>query len=105
MNKNKILKILDLVCYSLTIVGALLVVIFEFVGNFNILKFGVIFFTVSLFLLTALQICRLIFSYKLTKENNSYLFLEKKEKVLISLKLIFFVIAFCWMIFILINFN
>lgn len=63
MSKKDILKILDVVCYIITLFGAVLVVIFEFNLNILLLKASTMLFAVGLFLLLVFSILKVVFAF------------------------------------------
>lgn len=104
MSKKDVLKILDLLCYVIVIMGTILIVIFEFTGVFLALKSSVILFTFATVSLIALNICRFVFSI-LSKDRHDDFYLEKKSKIFLIIKIVLFLALLIWLIYMMVNFN
>ncbi len=71
MKKDEILKYLDIASFSLIIIATCLVLIFEFVGTYALMKVSIILYFVGLLLLTVLLAMRVYFAFAKAKNNAS----------------------------------
>ena len=106
MNKNEWLKILDLISFVISVIGAIFICIFEFVGDFVLLKFSTICFALSFLVYFIFISIRLVaaLSENHNSENIENNRIDKKEVVFLVTKLILSFIAFCWLFHIAVNF-
>ena len=95
MSKKDILKTLDLACMISIVIATILVVIFEFVGEYNVIKFAVVMYTASFLILLVFHSLKLYFSVVGTEEDGVKIVEQtRKEKVFLISKLVLSAIAF-----------
>ena len=95
MSKKDILKTLDLASLISIVIATILVVIFEFVGEYNVIKFALVMYTASFLILVSFFSLKLYFSCAGTEEAGEKIIVQsKKEKGFLIAKLVLGVIAF-----------
>lgn len=99
MTKKNLLKTLDLASYVSLVIGACLVLIFEFVAKLLIVKFSMILFGTAFLILCVLCSFKLYYLKNATKEDDELLVDPSKEnKTWIIVRLIFSALFFALMI-------
>lgn len=99
MTKKNLLKTLDTASYVSLIVGACLVLIFEFVAELLVLRFSMILFGTAFLILCVLCSLKLYYLKHETKEDDELLINQKNEnKTWIIVRLVFSALFFALMI-------
>ena len=95
MSKKDILKTLDLASLISIVIATILVVVFEFVGSYSVIKFAIVMYTAAFLILVVFYSLKLYFSCAGTEENGEKIIEQtKKEKGFLIAKLVLGAIAF-----------
>lgn len=99
MTRKNILKTLDQASYISLVVGAILVLVFEFVASLFVFRLAIILFGVAFAILCTLCSFKLYYMKNETKENDELLVDKTKEnKTWLIVRLVFSAIFFALMI-------
>lgn len=99
MSKKDILKVLDNSSYFSLIIGAILVLAFQFSASLIVFRLAIILFGAAFLILCVLCSMKLYFIKNETKENDELLVDKTKEsKNWIIVRLVFAVVCFSLMI-------
>lgn len=99
MNKKNMLKTLDTASYVSLVIGAILVLVFEFTAKLWILHFSMILFATAFLILCVLCSVKMYFMKNGTKENDEILVDPSKEnKTWLIVRLVFSALFFVLMI-------
>ena len=99
MSKKNILKILDYASYVSIVLGAMLVLFFEFFAGITLLKLAIISFGASFLILIVFSIMKLYFMQNEIKEDDELLVDKTKEsKAWIIVRLSLSIVLFALMI-------
>lgn len=96
MSKKEILKTLDLAGLVSIAVATLLVVIFQFTGNTNVVKVALVLYAAAFLIATTFFALKTYFVYKKAECDGAVMFeLDKKQKAFLITKL-----CLCFVIFV-----
>ena len=89
MNKKEILKTLDIAGFVSLAVAPILVFIFQFTGNAQVVKTALVMYAVAFLIITTFYSIKLFFGCKGIKENNEFVVIfEDKQKAITIAKLV-----------------
>lgn len=95
MNKKEMLKTFDLAGFVSLVIATILVLIFQFTGNIQVVKMSLVMYAVAFFILTVFFALKTYFGFAKTKQNNELIVnLEDKQKGWMIAKLVLSVIVF-----------
>ena len=105
MNKKDILKTLDIASIVSIFIATLLVFIYQFVGEYQVVRFAVIMYTASFLILTVFYAIKTYFVFSKTQENGEMMFEQTtKDKSFLITKLVLSALAFVFTLIVLILF-
>lgn len=97
MKKDELLKILDFASFMLIIIATLLVIVFEFVGSYAVMKCAIVIYFIGLLVLTIFLSFRVYFAFKKIAEpkegENTPDIANKKQKIINIVMLVVSAIA------------
>ncbi len=103
MNKKEILKILDIASIISIFIATLLVLIYQFVGEYQVIRFAIIMYTASFLILTVFYLLQTIFVFKNATQDGKPMFvMEKSDKIWLVAKFVLAALAFVFTLTILI---
>lgn len=97
MSKKNLLKTLDISSYVALVLGAILMVVFEFTAVLLLFKFSIILFASAFLMVTVLCSLKLVYIKNGAKEQEEFVVdVTKEKKSWIITKLVLY--AFCFVI-------
>ncbi len=96
MNKKEVLRTLDLASFVAIILATIMVFIFQFVGDYVVIKVAVIMYAASFAIMTLFYALKLYYNIKKTMQNDELVVedLNKKQKAFLITKLVLSALAF-----------
>ena len=103
MTKRDILKTLDIASMISIFISTILVFIYQFVGEYQVIRFAIIMYTAAFLILTVFYSLKTYFVFKRTQEDGQVMFeLTKSEKAWLITKVVLSALAFIFTMIILI---
>ena len=96
MNKKDFLKTLDIASFVAIVIATILVFIFQFNGEYMVVKFAIIMYTASFALMATYYSITLFYNLKKTTQNNELVVedMNKKQRAFLITKSVLSAIAF-----------
>ena len=105
MNKKDILKTLDIASMVSIFIATLLVFIYQFVGEYQVVRFAVIMYTASFLILTVFYALKTYFVFSKAQTEEGLISEQTtKDKAFLITKLVLSVLAFVFTLIVLILF-
>lgn len=103
MKKKDILKTLDIASLVSIFIATVLVIVYQFTASYQVIRFSIVMYTASFFILTVFYAIKTYFVFAKTQEDGVEIFsLTKKEKGFLIAKLALSAVAFVFSLVILI---
>ena len=103
MKKKDILKTLDIASLVSIFIATVLVIVYQFSANYQVIRFSIVMYAAAFLILTVFYAIKTYFVFAKTKEDGIEIFnLSKKEKGFLIAKLALSGIAFVFTLVILI---
>lgn len=104
MNKKDILKVLDIASLVSIAIATVLMFVFQFNGDINLVKYSTVLYVASFLMLSAFYSMKVFFAFSPKTKDDIDFACDKKQKAFLITKLVLAVIAFVLTLIILIMF-
>lgn len=105
MNKKEILKVLDIASLVSIAIATVLMFIFQFNADINLVRYSAVLYVASFLMLSVFYSLKVYFAFSSKTKDDVEFAAEKKQKALLITKLVLAVIAFILTLVILIIFK